>query len=296
MFKDFCPYGYVGSTLHICMGFFYAKKMSKDPAFLFYTSDFLTGTMTMTHDQVGKYIRLLCMQHQKGDLTEKDMLFICNSYDEDIYSKFDEIDGKFRNQRLFDEVEKRKSYSDSRRKNRQKKDNQQVKEIQDEKHMLNISKTYDEHMENENENENEDINKNDNLNKLILLGEKPKKDKTPKTITIGEKQYSKDDLFEFAWKSYLRKDGKEAARRAWDKLTLSEIMEIGNHLPQYVKANKYKERDFIPHFSTYLNQKRFKDEIQSNNPLVDDLKNAIMQETKRIDYSQNNTLQLPENQ
>jgi len=26
MFKDYSPYGYVGSTLHIRMGFFYAKN------------------------------------------------------------------------------------------------------------------------------------------------------------------------------------------------------------------------------------------------------------------------------
>jgi hypothetical protein len=48
--------------------------MGKDPAILFYTSDFLTGTMTFTDEQVGKYIRLLCLQHQKDKLTEKDML------------------------------------------------------------------------------------------------------------------------------------------------------------------------------------------------------------------------------
>ena len=46
----------------------------KDPAFLFYSSDFLSGTMLMTDEEVGKDIRLLCLQHQKGHLKEKDML------------------------------------------------------------------------------------------------------------------------------------------------------------------------------------------------------------------------------
>ena len=115
--------------------------MSKDPAFLFYTSDFLTGTMTMSDDQVGKFIRLLCLQHQKGDLSEKDMLFICKTYDEDIYCKFDNVDGKFRNQRLFEEVEKRRSYSESRRNNRKKKETPTHQE-----HISNISKTYLKHM------------------------------------------------------------------------------------------------------------------------------------------------------
>ena len=90
--------------------------MAKDPAVLFYTNDFLSGTFTMTDEQVGKYIRLLCLQHQKGKLTEKDMLHICNTYDEDIYSKFVNEDGLYYNKRMYDESEKRKRYSESRKK------------------------------------------------------------------------------------------------------------------------------------------------------------------------------------
>jgi uncharacterized protein YdaU (DUF1376 family) len=123
--------------------------MSKDPAFLFYSSDFLTGTMLMTDEQVGKYIRLLCIQHQKGRLSEKDMLKICGSYDEDIFSKFHKDEaGLYYNERLEAEINRRLAYSESRRKNREKK-NKDVK---------NICDSYEAHMENENENEN--INNN----------------------------------------------------------------------------------------------------------------------------------------
>jgi len=123
--------------------------MSKDPAFLFYSSDFLTGTLLMSMEQKGKFITLLCIQHQKGHMIEKDMLQICGTYDEDIFSKFkQDNDGKFYNERLKEEVEKRKAYSESRRNNRKKKED-----------MIDTSKTYDEHMENENENENKDLNK-----------------------------------------------------------------------------------------------------------------------------------------
>jgi hypothetical protein len=82
-------------------------------------------------------------------MIEKDMLQICGTYDEDIFSKFkQDNDGKFYNERLKEEVEKRKAYSESRRNNRKKKED-----------MIDTSKTYDEHMENENENENKDLNK-----------------------------------------------------------------------------------------------------------------------------------------
>ena len=117
--------------------------MSKDPAFLFYSSDFLTGTLLMSMEQKGKFITLLCIQHQKGHLSQKDMLHICGSYDEDVFTKFQKDEqGKFYNIRLEEEVDKRKAYSESRRNNRKKKED-----------MNNTSLSYVEHMENENENE-----------------------------------------------------------------------------------------------------------------------------------------------
>ena len=91
--------------------------MSKDPAVLFYTSDFLSGTFTMTNEQVGKYIRLLCLQHQKGKLTEKDMLSICQAYDVDIWEKFEQLDGFFINNRMYDEAIRRSKFTESRRNN-----------------------------------------------------------------------------------------------------------------------------------------------------------------------------------
>lgn len=95
--------------------------MAKDPAFLMYSSDFLTGTYTMTDEQVGKYIRLLCLQHQKNYLTKEDMDKICGRYDNLIFSKFINEDGKYFNERLKLESEKRNAYCESRRENRLKK-------------------------------------------------------------------------------------------------------------------------------------------------------------------------------
>src|SRR5690348_10921073 len=111
--------------------------MAKDPAFLFYTGDFSTGTQFFTDEQVGKYVRLLMAQHQLGHLEEKHMLQICKTYDKDVFSKFiKDENGLYYNERLENEIIKRKKYSKSRSENRlSKKD---------------ISVTYDEHMENRN--------------------------------------------------------------------------------------------------------------------------------------------------
>ena len=102
--------------------------MSKDPAVLFYTSDFLSGTFTMTDEQVGKYIRLLCLQHQKGKLTEKDMLSICKAYDNEIWEKFDQVDGFFLNDRMYNESIRRSKFTESRRNNAKSVKNDSISE------------------------------------------------------------------------------------------------------------------------------------------------------------------------
>jgi uncharacterized protein YdaU (DUF1376 family) len=123
--------------------------MAKDPAVLWYTADFLIGTSDMTDEQVGKYTRLLCNQHQKGHLSEKQMMKICKTHDDDIFSKFvlDE-DGLYYNERMDKEIHKRQRYSESRSINRSGKNKP--------KDMKNICNSHEKHMVNENENINED--------------------------------------------------------------------------------------------------------------------------------------------
>lgn len=141
------------------MGQFYF--MAKDPAFLFYPNDFDSATKFLSDEQVGKYLRLLIAQFQHGRLNQKQVLFICKSYDEDIMKKFTKDENNlFYNERLELEVTKRKSYCESRRKNKTSKSEDKI----------NISKTYDEHMYQHMENEN--VNENKNENKIIVRGKK----------------------------------------------------------------------------------------------------------------------------
>lgn len=127
--------------------------MAKDPAYLFYSDNFLSGTMFFTNEQCGKYIRLLCAQHLTGHLHEKDMLKICETKDEDIWVKFvQDANGLFYNQRLENEINKRKRFSESRANNRLGK--VKTNKINHKKK----SKSYVLHMGNGNGNENEILN------------------------------------------------------------------------------------------------------------------------------------------
>jgi uncharacterized protein YdaU (DUF1376 family) len=97
-------------------------KKQKDPAFLFYSGDFLAGTYTMSFEERGKYITLLCIQHQKGYLTDGDMKSVLTEEDIVIAEKFiKKSDGYWYNEKLTNEIIRRKEYTANRLKNFQKK-------------------------------------------------------------------------------------------------------------------------------------------------------------------------------
>jgi len=140
--------------------------MAKDPAFLFYTNDFSTGTQFFSDEQLGKYLRLLMAQHQHGHLSEKQVMFICKSYDKDILIKFKQDDnGMFFNERLDDEIFKRKKFTESRSNNKsgRKKASEPIlnnNSIKNESESYDLS--YDNHMENVNRIKNKNTIKKQN--------------------------------------------------------------------------------------------------------------------------------------
>jgi len=128
--------------------------MAKDPAFLFYSSDFLNGVADLTMEERGQFITLLCLQHQKGTLTDKTIRLSLGSVSVDVLSKFSkDKDGNYFNERLNEEIEKRIQFTESRRNNGSKggRPKNNTKPLGLAKHNL---------MEDVNENENEDININ----------------------------------------------------------------------------------------------------------------------------------------
>lgn len=184
--------------------------MGKDPAVLFYTSDFLTGTFTMSNEHIGMYIRLLCIQHQKGKLTEQDMLSICKTYVQDVFNKFVKQDGYYFNERMLNESDKRSKYTESRRRNAYAKHVQQ--------HMVT-------HMENENEN----INNN-------VINNKKQKEKFTKPTLEECKQYCLErnkGIDAEKWFNYYESNGWKvgknpmkdwkAAIRTWEKNNIQPL-------------------------------------------------------------------------
>jgi len=126
------------------MGLFYF--MAKDPAFLFYPSDYIGGTMGMTFEEKGAYIELLMLQFNRGHMTTHMIGQQVGQLWELIKCKFIQDEkGLWYNVRLDLEKERRMAFSQSRR-NNIKGNNQHTIG-----HMTS-------HMEDVNENVNKNIN------------------------------------------------------------------------------------------------------------------------------------------
>lgn len=132
--------------------------MAKDPAFLFYSQDFLVGVMTMSFEDRGKYITILSLMHQQGRMTEETIRLLVGSISDTLRLKFSQDEkGLLFNSRLEEETEKRQKFTESRRINglsggrpKGKKPNGKPKKNLVVKHM-------DNHMEDEIVNVNESI-------------------------------------------------------------------------------------------------------------------------------------------
>lgn len=93
--------------------------MAKDPAFLFYPGDYISGTMGMTYEEKGAYVDLLMMQFNRGHMTKHMIAQTVGPIWDNIKDKFEvDQDGKFWNRRLEEEQIKRKAFTQSRRNNK----------------------------------------------------------------------------------------------------------------------------------------------------------------------------------
>lgn len=174
--------------------------MAKDPAFLFYSSDFLTGTMFWTNEQIGLYIRMLCAQHQHNGRIDTNVLRTqCESITNGdiVYSKFQHDELGSYNERLQIEMIKRKEKSVKASESVNKRWNKLKNSIYERN--TNVIRS-------ENENENENINKDINKNKSKKSKfEHPELDEVVKFFT--DNGYSNGEK---AWNYYNDADWKDS--------------------------------------------------------------------------------------
>lgn len=99
--------------------------MAKDPAFLFYPDDWLGGTMNLNLIEKGCYFELLILQFHVGSFSQEEAKVVLGKYFKKVWPKIEKkftfSNDKYFNQRLADEISRRRSYNASRRNNASKK-------------------------------------------------------------------------------------------------------------------------------------------------------------------------------
>lgn len=182
--------------------------MSKDPAFLFYAQDWITGTLTMTMEERGQFITILAVMHQKGRLDQKTIRFLVGNVSDSLKDKFEiDSDGKWFNVRLEEEIEKRAHFINSRRKNGSKGGRPRKSEKPSAK---------PNGLARENHTEDENVNED--------------------SIDLN-----KETEFEIFWITYEKKEGLVPSQREWSKIDPQEYSVILEHVSRYVNATPDKK-------------------------------------------------------
>jgi len=231
--------------------------MASDPAFLFYSSDFLNGVSDLTMEERGQYITLLCIQHQKGELSDKTIRLCLGSVSVDVLSKFKKNEaGNFFNERLMLEIEKRKSFTESRRNNGTKggRPKKLTDEIKTDRLFVGLPKV------NLMENENEDVNEIEIKDVII-----------ESSVKKNEKLFKENSFIQF-WDLYDKKTALKDCEKKFLKLPKEVIEKILEVVPLYVKSTP--EKEFRKHPATWLNNECWNDEIIKRNQNGESKSNA----------------------
>lgn len=209
-------------TLPFPKGYFF--NMAKDPAFLFYYQDFIVGTTFLTLEECGAYIRILCYMADMGHMSKTQIEKITGSlgFTNSLRSKFKvDLNSNFYNDRLDIEIEKRKSFCESRRSNR----------------MSNICQSSVGHMENENENRNV-IKKENKIKEYNIL---------------NKNKFN----FEEVWLKYPKRVGKKEAIKHFHASvkTNDDFLNINRALENYIKSESV-HNGYVQNGSTWFNNWR----------------------------------------
>lgn len=231
--------------------------MPKDPAFLFYSNDFEIKTKFFTHEQVGKYIRLLLTQHQFGHLSQKQIIHVISEWDNEVISKFSvDKEGLYFNERLEKVLMSRRAYSESRRNNAKHRYDSSSSKSKDmpknkDAHDTAYAPAMQVHMGNENENENED--KDGTGNKGVVKVKKTRLDCAEPIRYLNEKAGKKFSIHSEAHLKFVRARFAEGKTLEDFKAVIDKkiIDWLGNENERYLRPETLFN---ATKFEGYLNQ------------------------------------------
>ena len=219
---------------------------NKDPAFLFYSSDFLMGVSDLTMEERGQYITLMCLQHQKGHLTDRTVGLALGygwvSTNSEVLKKFTKDEkGSYFNKRLESEIEKRGKHLERQRENGSKGGRPKTQtQTQTEPNTKPRCEPKQKPLEDENDNENENV--------------------------IREEIGSQEGKFLKFWEAYPNKVAQSQAEREFSTLNPSDQLFaiILESLEKWKKSSQWTKEDgeYIPYPEKWLREGMWESEIK----------------------------------
>ena len=219
--------------------------MPESPAFQFYPKDWLTDpdVVCMTFAQKGAYITLLCYCWRVGKLHNKDdyirkllgnvpkWKFLWNG----IKDKF-EVQGEYL---IHPRLEKE----------RIKQDEYRRKKIEAGK--KGMEKRWGKHK------------KGDNAVTNLLITKNNSSSPSSSSIAYSSNKEIYTSFNKF-WEVYPHKVGKKPAKKAWGKIKPDDglVENILSAVKKQKQKKQWQQKQFIPYPSTWLNQERWKDEVE----------------------------------
>lgn len=103
----------------------------------------------------------------------------------------------------------------------------------------------------------------------------------------GRKESALDELFDLFWNVYPRKESKPNARKAFDKIKPDrELVEtMIQSVQRWKMSQQWQDSQFIPYPASWLNQRRWEDEIPGPAPQQKPQKVLPAQDFQQRDYS-----------
>ena len=231
----------------------------KDPAFLFYPNDYIGGTMGMTFEQKGAYMDLLMMQFNRGHMTNHMIGQVLGQEGGQLWDTIKDKfildgEGRYYNQRLEIEQNKRKQFTDSRKNNRNGKNQYTKKGGQVNGHMTS-------HMENR----NEDI--------IISLSKSSSNEESSKELQEDQKT-EEPELFDFSCikkRQYLESVYRATVLIPEIKVDINRFEKLAE---QFIAEQQLKDepprnvQDYKNHFISWMKIQVVKPENQPKTKMV----------------------------
>ena len=222
------------------------KTPTKFHALQLFTDTFIAETVHLTNEQIGIYIRLLCFDWTKNckGFEEEDAYRICQCIDQSCKDKVYKILKKFFLNTLKEDPQDGRMYTIYFHK----------RLVEEHEYLTNKYNKRSEAGKRGMESRYNGVN-----NKTITPIP------NPNPIPNKNIKINYEDTFAKLWKLLIIKRGsKNKAFKLWQK-HYTEMPEIEKTAEIYNKQQKGKDAQFVPHFATWLQQKRWEIQEQDEN-------------------------------